>query len=77
MSRCTYFVVYNSPLNTRSYPYGSYEQARIALAKIVSTFAREGAMVVAHNDNYANLIAHTTRGDVSFTLTIYNNSMCR
>lgn len=73
MSRCTYFVVYDSPLNTRSYPYGSYTAARLALAKFIATFAREGAMVVAHNDNYANLIAHTARGDVQFTLTIYNS----
>lgn len=64
-----YFVVYQSAHSTCSYPYNSYTQARLALAKFTATFAREGATVLAHNDNYANLVC----GKVPFTLTIYNN----
>ena len=68
----TYYVCYQSPHSTRSYPYGSYEQARMALAKFTSAFAREGAEVMEHNDNYASLKANTAKGIIPFTFTIYN-----
>ena len=69
-----YFVVYQSPNGHSSYPYDNYEQARLALADTIKTFAREGATVLSHNDNCATLRARTSRGmTVNFTLTIYNN----
>ena len=74
---CTYFVVLDSPLLINRCLCGSYEQARIKLASTLTSFARQGIEVLGHNDNKATLVAHTSSGDVPFTLTIVSNYWVR